>query len=116
MTNPATLSFVVLHHLGHGPEHYDLMLQIPSQTMLLSWRITLPPEQWKVPATVAAARLPDHRPLYLTYEGPISKNRGHVQQIAAGTAVLLRQTDTLLELQLPAPLSCTLALPLVCDH
>lgn len=29
-------------------------------------------------------RLPDHRPKYLAYEGPISNDRGHVVRIAAG--------------------------------
>jgi hypothetical protein len=113
MNSAANVPFALLQHVGHGPEHYDLLLQLPGQSDLLTWRITLPPEKWKSAGAIDAIRLPDHRPLYLTYEGPISNNRGHVKQLAAGAATVLEQTDTMLRLQLPGPLSCTLSLPLI---
>lgn len=39
---------------------------------------------WK---ELVAIRLPDHRRLYLDYEGPISDNRGHVRRVRAGTVL-----------------------------
>jgi hypothetical protein len=38
--------------------------------------------------TVVARRIPDHRTAYLTYEGPVSGDRGQVSRVARGEATL----------------------------
>jgi hypothetical protein len=44
--------------------------------------------------------LPDHRKLYLDYEGPISGDRGEVAQWDYGTFTLLDDTDRSLLVEL----------------
>jgi hypothetical protein len=79
--------FAILDHDWPEP-HADLLLE--NEATLLTWR--LPPiaveavEGRAVPYTepVVATRLPDHRRLYLEYEGPVSGDRGRVRRIDEG--------------------------------
>ena len=48
---------------------------------------------------IKAESLPDHRLAYLTYEGPVSGNRGHVEQWDSGTFELISETETLLTVE-----------------
>ena len=76
--------YVVLHHTGHGPDHYDFLLATDADGPLLTWRLA----RWPVdPAdAVAAEPLPPHRRAYLTYEGEVSGGRGRVRRVAEGVA------------------------------
>lgn len=49
---------------------------------------------------VNATRLPAHRLAYLTYEGPVSGNRGHVQRCDVGEYEWLTRETDLLRMQL----------------
>lgn len=74
--------FVILHHRlpaeSARPDHFDLMFE--DGDSLLTWAIAnVPNEQPQV-----AEELPPHRREYLTYEGPVSNNRGQVVRVAAG--------------------------------
>jgi hypothetical protein len=71
--------FVVLEH-DHPVLHWDLMLE--ADGVLHTWRLAQPP----LPSSSAieAMRLPDHRMLYLEYEGPVSGDRGVVKRWDAG--------------------------------
>src|SRR5690348_2558350 len=75
--------FVVLLHetpAGYARRnHFDLMLE--SNGVLLTWAI---PELPTTDGSVAAERLPDHRLMYLDYEGPVSRDRGSVQRVDGG--------------------------------
>jgi hypothetical protein len=65
--------------------HWDLMLEL-DDGQLLTWklpRMTLA-NLLQVGHEFLGHRLPDHRQLYLDYEGPISNNRGWVKRIASG--------------------------------
>ena len=78
----ATLRFVIQHHRTKDGEHWDLMLQ--SGPILATWQL------WRSPGTVADGPIPatqigDHRKAYLTYEGPLSGDRGTVQIYDRGT-------------------------------
>jgi|GEM_PF-1227175 len=99
-----TFRFTVLRHelpLLAGREcHWDLLLE-PSDTApdgarrsshstpfdsdaeLLTFEAPLPPDEW-VNNKFGVTRLPDHRPLYLNYEGPISGDRGNVIRVQSG--------------------------------
>ena len=75
-------AFVIHLHAGHGPAHYDLMLQ--RGDALATWRLERPPAELKAGESMAAKKLPDHRVEYLTYEGPVSKGRGQVKMFDRG--------------------------------
>jgi hypothetical protein len=46
-----------------------------------------------------AERAPDHRPAYLSYEGPISGDRGRVRRLAAGLVTDQRRGPDLWDLE-----------------
>lgn len=84
------LRYAILHHTAHPdqPDHFDLMFELEAQQTLATFRSrTWPPD-------TAVERLPDHRRNYLTYEGPVSGNRGEVKRIAAGTFTILSRACT----------------------
>lgn len=71
--------YVVLEHHWDGI-HYDFMIEAGAK--LRTWKLARPPAHDQPQAAVATF---DHRLLYLTYEGPISGNRGHVVRWDGGT-------------------------------
>jgi len=71
---------VILEHASPRGLHWDLMLQ--TGEVLATWALAEPPRPG---ATIAAEALPDHRPFYLDYEGPISGGRGAVTRWDQGT-------------------------------
>ena len=70
--------FAILRH-DHPFLHWDLLLE--AGPVALTWRLLRPPLQREL---IAAESLPDHRLLYLDYEGPVSGNRGCVRRVAGG--------------------------------
>jgi hypothetical protein len=77
----APLRYVILHHTGIPLPHYDLMFELQPGARLATWRIA----EWPAESGALVERLPDHRPHYLDYVGPVSGNRGHVARVIAGT-------------------------------
>ena len=73
--------FVLLEHQWNGT-HYDFMLEIDGT--LRTWSLVAPISPG---VDVAARALPEHRPAYLDYEGPISGDRGRVRRLDRGTYV-----------------------------
>ncbi|MBM3995075.1 MAG: hypothetical protein FJ303_13115 [Planctomycetes bacterium] len=74
------MRFVILEH-DHPFLHWDFMLE--SVDRLQTWRLVRPPET--IGDVIEATALGDHRIAYLTYEGPVSGNRGIVRRWDAGT-------------------------------
>jgi hypothetical protein len=76
--------YVILRHElppGHArASHYDLMFDVGD--VLRTWAVAEAPDS---PVEQAAEALPDHRREYLTYEGPVSGNRGEVTRWDEGT-------------------------------
>jgi hypothetical protein len=71
--------FVILEH-DHPVLHWDLMLEVGE--VLRTWRLATEPQ----PGQRTAAELTfDHRMFYMTYEGPVSGNRGRVTRWDRGT-------------------------------
>lgn len=73
--------FVILHHTTRDGEHWDLMLE--QGDVLQTWQLLANPliaEGYPI----SARRIGDHRLAYLTYEGPISGDRGNVARIDEG--------------------------------
>ena len=80
--------FVVLEHDSPRGLHWDLMLE--QGGVLLTWALAQPPD---AAGPIPAEALPDHRPAYLDYEGPVSGGRGSVTRWDAGTCELEHQSD-----------------------
>jgi hypothetical protein len=78
------MQFAVLLHQppkdSTESDHFDLLLE--HNGSLLTWR--LPIEPLLEESRCYATELPPHRLVYLTYEGPISGDRGTVKRVAAG--------------------------------
>lgn len=70
--------FVILRH-DHPFEHWDFLIE--DGDTLASWRLLQKPEAG---CRVDAEPIPPHRRHYLTWEGPVSGDRGSVQQIHSG--------------------------------
>lgn len=56
---------------------------LETENALITFRIGVRPDD-PVITIFTAERLPDHRTEYLTYEGPLSNNRGTVTRISTG--------------------------------
>ena len=81
--------FVVLYHQlpddqSHA-SHWDLMFE--QEEVLRTWAVDQPP----FAKECLALELPDHRPFYLGYEGPISGNRGFVTRWDGGEYTLVEE-------------------------
>lgn len=84
------LRFVLLEH-DHPFAHLDFMLE--QGDALWTWRLEQLP---RLGVPLPAQRLPDHRLIYLDYEGPVSGNRGRVVRLDRGVYDLLtHQSDTI---------------------
>lgn len=91
--------YVILHHLtppGHArPTHWDLMLE--SRGVLRTWALPHPPGSGQ---SMAAEALPDHRLNYLTYEGPVSADRGRVARWDQGQYTVIEAATDQWSIQL----------------
>ncbi len=95
------LATVLLRHvLPDGSAHFDWLIQPTSQpeTPLASFRLATRLDTLKSGQWLQALRIADHRAAYLSYEGPISGNRGTVRRIASGRVIRCQGTETKLSL------------------
>ncbi|MDJ0581883.1 DNA polymerase ligase N-terminal domain-containing protein [Crocosphaera sp.] len=79
--------FVFHHHTGYGQPHYDLMLEY-SET-LATWQLTIPLSEIQQEQKIIVKKIQDHRLIYLSYEGTISKGRGKIKKVDFGDYKLL---------------------------
>lgn len=93
-----TCRFVILFHDGIAAPHFDLMIELEPGKKLATWRCPV----WPIARPTPVLRLPDHRADYLTYEGPISNNRGHVKRLSSGVC-RVDQMDRSTKITFPAP-------------
>lgn len=82
----------------------DLLLARPDADSLVTFRVVDPAATALLrdvrPWACTVARLPDHRVIYLDYEGAISDGRGSVSRLASGTLEWLQSTDGALRVRL----------------
>ena len=90
---PALPRYVILEHDAPRGLHWDLLLETAGP--LSAWALARPPDE---PGEIPAQKLPDHRRVYLEYEGPISGNRGTVTRWDAGEYRIRRRREGFLEL------------------
>lgn len=98
------MRYVILHHTGWVEDHFDLMLEVDADGALETWRLD------GFPAAESITPLPAHRRAYLEYEGPVSRNRGHVRRVAAGQYATVARTDAALIIRLDDGQQLTLPL------
>ncbi len=92
MESPRTV--LLVHSLPDGSAHIDWMVERPLPTpdapspahRLATWRVVHRIDR-PLLAPFRAIPLPDHRDRYLSYEGPVSGDRGEVRRLAAGVVV-----------------------------
>ena len=88
--------FVILKH-DHPYMHWDLLLE--EEESARAWRLLRKPCLCE---PIAAEPLPPHRLLYLDYEGPLSNDRGRVEQFCTGSYMLDDAGHTRMRVQLLA--------------
>jgi hypothetical protein len=83
---PPLTTVQLLHTLADGSQHVDWMIaqDAAGDLPLTTFRSPRRMDDLHEQESVLVERLPDHRPHYLDYEGPISDGRGHVRQVARG--------------------------------
>lgn len=79
------LPTALLLHLGHGRPHYDWLLAFDDAGPLVTFRVGQPATDWLDAGRLELTRLADHRRTYLTYQGPVSGDRGMVSRVDEGT-------------------------------
>ena len=67
---------------------------------LATWQLQRPPAEMKTGEPQQARKLQDHRASYLTYEGPVSRNRGEVTRVDQGEYEVLTREDSRLVFRL----------------
>ena len=79
------VTVLLRHELPDGGGHLDWLLERPARPDLglLSFRVRGRIDDPRI-GRFGATRLPDHRRLYLEYEGPISGGRGTVVRVVSG--------------------------------
>ncbi len=87
--------YVILRHETVAGEHFDFMLETGGA--LKTWSLSQAPLKG---VEIDARALPDHRPAYLDYEGPVSGDRGKVARWDRGTYAVERQSESELTVQL----------------
>lgn len=90
---------LLLHTLPDRSSHFDLMLAPDSAAPLLTFRLDADPFL-SLPSSAHADRLPEHRRAYLSYEGPLTDNRGSVARVRSGRAVIHASTPDLLRAEI----------------
>ena len=109
MTNRSN-QWVLLNHQvgnlqGQRGDHFDFMVSPPDSGPLWTWAIpdnplSKPLISQTQPLECSVERLPDHRRVYLDYEGPISGDRGEVCQVARGSYEVVSWDDKQVELRI----------------
>jgi hypothetical protein len=108
--------FVILRHECPTdylrPSHWDVMFEVAGA--LRTWALVKLPNEWVVSLggddrqiaanqkqqSIGCEELGLHRLDYLTFEGPLTDNRGNVQRIEEGRFRVLAESHDMWELQL----------------
>lgn len=87
-------SVVLRHTLPDGTAHLDWMIeQADAAAGLMTFRLGLDADL-RVPSSIRAERIGEHRRDYLTYEGAVSGGRGHVERVARYGVAELEESES----------------------
>ena len=90
--------FVILRHDKPAGTHWDFMLEFGP--VLRAWALQGEPMASDAGTVIEAAALPDHRPAYLDYEGPVSGGRGRVEHFDGGSFQIVEMSSERLTVDL----------------
>lgn len=96
--HPTRPTVLLRHTLPDGSFHFDWMLARDGVGPLLTFRLEQDISEGSDGFT--GKHLPDHRRVYLEYEGPISGDRGRVDRVAHGTCVIMAESQDELRIRL----------------
>ena len=87
---------VLEHEQPGGTTHFDWLLGVDAdgKKPLISFRSAQRPDLLTNNEWLDLESRPDHRPEYLTYEGPLEDNRGTVKRVGVGAIQQWQQTMT----------------------
>lgn len=88
MTN-SPLRYTVLWHAGIARPHFDLLVETTHRRNLSTWRCPI----WPIDRRRILQQLPDHRRLYLDYNGPLPDHGGFVRPVETGICRIERPND-----------------------
>jgi hypothetical protein len=93
------LPTALLHHTTAEGSHYDWLLTNPHEPTGRLWtaRVTIPSRLWAALGSWTLTPIPPHRRIYLSYQGPLSDNRGSVTRVDEGTILPLLWTSDRIE-------------------
>lgn len=99
-------SVLLRHDLPDGSWHYDWLIDAldkggQDDRNLITFRLAERPDGDR--HTFDATRLPDHRRLYLAFEGELSEHRGTITKIEEWPCTIRELTPTVLHLSLGTP-------------
>lgn len=94
MAKPTLRTVLLRHQLPDGSAHFDWMLQtsLAATAGLTTFRVD-PPIHHPEIDLFDAEMIGVHRPMYLTYQGPLSDERGFVERVASGTVEVMEASD-----------------------
>jgi len=82
--------FVILEH-DYPDQYWDFLLEAGDH--LRAWKLRESPEKLTNGENIEAEIAPNHRLIYLDYEGPISNGRGAVKRFDQGLFKWLEEND-----------------------
>jgi hypothetical protein len=91
--------WVLLRHARGDSVHFDWLIEPAPGEALVSFRLHALPRLGER-ELLSAELAPDHRPIYLDFEGPIQGRRGTVTRVARGTCDIIRLDERRLEARL----------------
>lgn len=86
------VTVVLLHTLPDGRSHLDWLLQREGEPGLVSFRLWDRPDRGS-PWPLVVERAPDHREVYMRFEGELTGGRGRVDRVAMGECVIREEAD-----------------------
>lgn len=98
MPAPSSKTVLLLHTLPDGSSHFDWLIDwrgADRNDGLQTFRVLHFLPVVRVGFQLSATHLPDHRRLYLSYEGSISQNRGTVRRVAQGLSQVTQLPNSL---------------------
>ena len=93
-TTPGWPTVLLAHKLPDETSHVDWMIasEPSGREPLVTFRLARRVDEMAAGQRLLAHRIDDHRPAYLTYEGPVSVGRGTVERLTRGTVVSWQRT------------------------
>ncbi len=104
-TTPRWPTVLLSHELPDATSHIDWMIASDrwGRGPLVTFRVDSRIDEMKADQGLLACRIDDHRAEFLTYEGPVSGNRGTVRRLTRGTVVCWERSGDRWQMEIEWP-------------